>query len=145
MKTFAPSSEDRHAVWHVVDATDRPLGRLASEVAVLLRGKHKPVFSPATNMGDYVIVVNAAKVAVTGNKLEQKKYYRHSGYPGGLKERTLREMMERFPERVVEAAVRGMLPRNRLGREQFRQLRVYPGPDHPHAGQVAQSAKEASS
>jgi len=96
-------------------------------------------------MGDYVIVVNAAKVAVTGNKLEQKKYYRHSGHPGELKERTLQEMMDHFPERVVEAAVRGMLPRNRLGREQFRQLRVYPGADHPHAGQIAQSAKEASS
>jgi large subunit ribosomal protein L13 len=146
MKTYAPSSEDRIAAWHVIDAADRPIGRVATEVASLLRGKHKPTFSPATNQGDYVIVVNAAQVAATGKKLEQKKYYRHSGYPGALKERTLKEMMERFPERVIEQAVRGMLPRNRLGREQFRQLRVYAGAEHPHEGQIIESVKrEASS
>ena len=141
MKTYAPSSADRKAVWHVIDAADRPIGRVATQIATLLRGKHKPTFSPATNQGDYVIVINAAKVAATGKKLEQKIYYRHSGFPGGLKQRTLREMLERFPERVVEQAVRGMLPKNRLGREQFNQLRVYAGPDHPHAGQIAANAQ----
>ncbi len=145
MKTYAPSAADRKAVWHVIDATDRPIGRLATQVATLLRGKHKPTFSPATNQGDYVVVINAAKIAATGKKLDQKIYYRHSGFPGGLRQRTLREMQERFPERVIEQAVRGMLPKNRLGREQFTQLRVYADGKHPHAGQIAANAKlEAS-
>lgn len=146
MKTYAPSDADRNAVWHVIDAADRRIGRVATEVATLLRGKHKPQFSPATNMGDYVIVINAAKITASGKKLEQKKYYRHSGYPGGLKERTLQEMLDRFPERVVEQAVRGMLPKNRMGREQFKQLRVYAGADHPHESQISATARtEATS
>lgn len=141
MKTYAPSAADRKAFWHVIDATDRPIGRLATQVAVLLRGKHKPTFSPATNQGDYVVVINAAKIAATGKKLDQKIYYRHSGFPGGLRQRTLREMQARFPERVIEQAVRGMLPKNRLGRQQFMQLRVYADGKHPHAGQIAANAE----
>ena len=141
MKTYAPRKADIERVWHVIDATDRPIGRVATQVATLLRGKHKPTFSPSMKMGDYVIVINAAKVAATGNKLEQKMYYSHSGFPGGLRELTLKDMLQRYPERVVEKAVRGMLPKNRLGQDQYRNLRVYAGPDHPHAGQIAESAK----
>ncbi len=126
-------------MWHVIDANDRPLGRVATQVATLLRGKHKPVFHPSQDIGDYVIVVNAGKVAVTGRKLEQKMYYRHSGHLGKLKETALKDMLEKRPERVIEHAVRGMLPKNRLGRTQYRHLRVYAGADHPHAGQIAES------
>jgi len=128
--------------WHVIDAADRPLGRVATQVATLLRGKHKPVFHPSQDVGDYVVVVNAGKVAVTGKKLEQKIYYRHSGYLGGLKETSLKEMLAKRPERVIEHAVRGMLPKNSLGRTQYRHLRVYAGADHPHAGQVAEQGAE---
>jgi large subunit ribosomal protein L13 len=134
-KTFTPRPADVDRAWWVVDATDLPLGRLASEVARLLRGKHKPTFAPHMDMGDHVIVVNAAAVAVTGAKADQKTYYRHSGYPGGLTETGFRAMLARHPERVVEKAVRGMLPKNRLGRSMGRKLKVYAGPDHPHAGQ----------
>lgn len=123
--------------WHVVDAKARPLGRLATEVASLLRGKHKPQFHPSQDIGDFVIVVNAKEVAVTGRKLEQKMYHRHSGYPGGLKSVALKDMLSKRPERVIEHAVRGMLPKNRLGKKQYGHLRVYAGPDHPHAGQIA--------
>jgi len=137
-KTFTPRPGDIDRAWWLVDATDLPLGRLASEVATLLRGKHKPTFAPHVDGGDFVVVVNAEKIAVTGAKEEGKSYYRHSGYPGGLSSRTFRELLDKHPERVVEKAIRGMLPRNRLGRAMGRKLRVYAGPDHPHAGQAPQ-------
>ena len=137
MSTTVLGSHQVPREWHVIDAADRPLGRVATEVATLLRGKHKPAFHPSQDIGDYVVVVNASQVAVTGRKLEQKVYYRHSGYLGGLKETSLKDMLAKRPERVIEHAVRGMLPKNRLGRTQYRHLRVYAGPDHPHAGQVA--------
>jgi large subunit ribosomal protein L13 len=121
--------------WYVVDAEGQILGRLAAQVAKVLRGKHRPTFTPSVDTGEHVIVVNAAKIRVSGDKLASKRYYRHSGYPGGLKVRTLQELLEERPERVVELAVRGMLPKNRLGRELFRKLKVYAGPDHPHAAQ----------
>ncbi len=135
MKTYVtkPGSVERE--WYIVDAEGKTLGRLASQVAVLLRGKHKPQFSPALDVGDYVIVVNAEKIRVTGRKMEQKKYYHHSGYPGGLREITLADQLERHPSRVIKAAVRGMLPRNRLGRKQCKKLKVYVGPKHPHQAQ----------
>lgn len=137
-KTFTPRPDDIDRAWWLVDATDLPLGRLASEVASLLRGKHKPTFAPHMDMGDYVVVVNAAKVAVTGAKADQKTYFRHSGYPGGLTETSFRDLLEKHPERIVEKAVKGMLPKNRLGRAMGRKLKVYPGPDHAHAGQNPQ-------
>ena len=137
MSTTVLGSHQVPKEWHVIDAADRPLGRVATEIATLLRGKHKPAFHPSQDIGDYVVVVNASKVAVTGRKLEQKIYYRHSGYLGGLKETSLKAMLAKRPERVIEHAVRGMLPKNRLGRTQYRHLRVYAGPDHPHAGQIA--------
>ncbi len=129
--------------WRLIDAADRPLGRVATEIATLLRGKHKPAFHPSQDVGDYVVVINAQHVAVTGRKLEQKMYYRHSGHLGRLKQATLKEMLEKRPERVIEFAVRGMLPKNRLGRTQYRHMRVYAGPDHPHAGQLSASHNEA--
>ena len=137
-KTFTPRPGDIERAWWVVDASGLPLGRLASEVATVLRGKHKPTFAPHVDGGDFVVVVNAAKIAVTGAKEEGKNYYSHSGYPGGLSSSTFRELLEKHPERVVEKAIRGMLPRNRLGRAMARKLRVYAGPDHPHAGQDPQ-------
>jgi large subunit ribosomal protein L13 len=118
-----------------VDASGQTLGRLASEVARIVRGKHKPIYSPAVDVGDYVIVINAEKIHVTGRKLDQKIYYRHSGYPGGLKEVTLRRMLETHPTRVIQHAVRGMLPKNRLGRKMIKKLKVYAGADHPHHAQ----------
>ena len=134
-KTFSLKKEDVEPVWWVVDATDQTLGRLATQVATLLRGKHKPTFTPHVDCGDYVIVVNAEKIHVTGRKLDQKVYYRHSGYPGGLKTITLREQLKKRPERVIRLAVHGMLPKNRLGRVIRAKLKVYAGPDHPHAAQ----------
>ena len=134
-KTYSPRPEDLQRDWYVVDAAGLPLGRLASEVAKLLRGKHKPTYAPHMDGGDFVIVLNAAKVAVTGNKEEAKMYYRHSGYPGGLRAENLGQLRERQPERIVEAAVRGMLPKNRLGRRLVTKLKVYPGAEHPHASQ----------
>ena len=134
-KTFTPKPADLSREWLVVDATDVPLGRLASAVAQLLRGKHKPTFAPHVDGGDYVVVVNAEKVAVTGNKAVDKMYYRHSGFPGGLRELNFTQMRERYPERIIEAAVKGMTPKNRLGRQTLSKLRVYAGPDHPHAAQ----------
>jgi large subunit ribosomal protein L13 len=122
--------------WHVLDAKGRPLGRLASEAAQLLMGKHKPTYEPHLPMGDFVVIVNAREVGITGRKATQKVYYRHSGYPGGLHERTLEEQLARDPRRVVEWAVKGMLPSTTLGRELFRHLRVYAGPSHPHEAQV---------
>ncbi len=144
MSTTVLGSHQVPKEWHVIDAADRPLGRVATEIATLLRGKHKPAFHPSQDVGDYVVVVNASKVAVTGRKLEQKIYYRHSGYLGGLKETSLKAMLAKRPERVIEHAVRGMLPKNRLGRTQYRHLRVYAGPDHPHAGQLAAVAAEGA-
>ncbi|WP_462324059.1 50S ribosomal protein L13 [Desulfoplanes sp.] len=135
MKTYSPKASELQHNWYVVDATDKVLGRLATEVAVYLRGKHKPEFAPHMDNGDFVIVVNADKIKVTGNKLTQKKYYRHSGYPGGLKETDLRTQLRSKPERVIEHAVKGMLPKNALGRAIFKKLKVYAGPEHPHAAQ----------
>ena len=135
MKTFVATPANRERNWLVVDASDQTLGRLATQLADVLRGKHKPQFTPHCDVGDFVIVVNAEKIAVTGRKLQEKRYYRHSGYPGGLRTRTLTEMLDRRPEEVIRKAVKGMLPRSRLGRAQLRKLKVYAGPDHPHAAQ----------
>jgi large subunit ribosomal protein L13 len=134
-RTYSPKPTDITRSWFVVDATDLPLGRLASEVAQILRGKHKPTFAPHMDGGDHVIVVNADKVYVSGNKEIEKIYYRHSGYPGGLRAETFSQIRKNHPERLVETAIRGMLPKNRLGRQIFRKLKVYAGPDHPHAPQ----------
>jgi large subunit ribosomal protein L13 len=138
-KTFSPKAKEITRDWHVIDASGVPLGRLASQVAQLLRGKHKPTYAPHLDSGDHVIVLNAGKVALTGAKLDQKKYYRHSGYPGGFKETPVRVVLERFPERVIERAVRGMVPHTSLGKQQLGHLHVYAGSTHPHAGQVAQA------
>ncbi len=135
MKTYVTKTGEVEREWYVVDASGQTLGRLASQVARILRGKHKPTYSPAVDVGDYVIVVNAEKFHVTGRKLDQKMYYQYSGYPGGLKKTTLRVLRQKHPTRVIEHAVRGMLPKNRLGRRMFKKLKVYAGPDHPHAAQ----------
>ena len=135
MKTFMASPATIDRKWYVVDATDMTLGRLASEVAKVLRGKNKPIFTPHIDCGDNVIVVNAAKVKVTGKKLDQKIYYHHSDYVGGMKEATLREMLAKKPEKVIELAVKGMLPKGPLGRQMFTKLHVYAGPEHKHEAQ----------
>ncbi len=135
MKTFVATPATRERNWLVVDATGQTLGRLATRVADALRGKDKPEYTPHIDVGDFVIVVNAAQISVTGNKRKDKLYHRHSGYPGGLRLRTLGDMLERRPEEVIRRAVKGMLPRNRLGRAQLRKLKIYAGPDHPHAAQ----------
>ena len=135
MKTFMASASTIERKWYVVDATGYTLGRLASEVAKVLRGKNKPIYTPSIDTGDYVIVVNADKIKVTGKKLDQKIYYRHSEYVGSLKETTLREMLNKHPERVIEFAVKGMLPKGPLGREMYTKLHVYAGPDHKHEAQ----------
>ena len=129
-----PGALERH--WYVVDADGQTLGRLATRIADTLRGKRKPEYTPHVDTGDFVVVVNAEKIAVTGKKLDDKMYHRHSGYPGGLRSRPLREQLRRRPEEVIRLAVKGMLPRNRLGRAQLRKLKVYAGPDHPHAAQT---------
>jgi large subunit ribosomal protein L13 len=134
-RTFSPKAADIERSWFVVDAADVPLGRLSSEVAGLLRGKHKPTYAPHLDGGDHVIVVNAALVQVTGRKATDKMYYRHSGYPGGLRATSFERMRETQPERLVETAVRGMLPKTKLGRQMIKKLRVYGGPAHPHAAQ----------
>lgn len=134
-KTYVPTAADVDRQWWVIDAEGLPLGRLASEVATLLRGKHKPTFAPHMDMGDHVIVINAAKVQVTRNKSQTKIYYRHSGYPGGLKAESFEALRERRPEAIVERAVRGMLPKNRLGRKIVSKLKVYAGSEHPHQAQ----------
>ena len=134
-RTFSPTPADIKRDWVVIDATDVVLGRLASHAAALLRGKHKPTFAPHMDMGDFVIVINAEKVALTGQKLEKKLAYRHSGYPGGLTATTYVEMLEKHPTRAVEKAIRGMLPKNSLGRAQIKKLKVYAGAEHPHAAQ----------
>jgi large subunit ribosomal protein L13 len=138
MKTFVPQKKDIVQNWWLIDAEGKVLGRLATEIAVLLQGKKNPGFVRFMDSGDYVIVVNAEKVMVTGKKLEQKKYYTHSGYPGGIREKTLKELMEKSPEEVIRKAVRGMIPRNKLGRAMFKKLKVYSGPDHPHEAQKPQ-------
>ena len=135
MKTFVATPETRQRDWYVVDAEGKTLGRLATQIADALRGKRKPEYTPHVDTGDFVIVVNAEKVRVTGDKLNAKLYHRHSGYPGGLRSRTLAEMLDRRPEEVIRLAVRGMLPRNRLARQQLGKLKVYAGPYHPHAAQ----------
>ena len=134
-KTTTPSIETIKRQWFLVDATDKTLGRLATEIAVILRGKNKPSFTPHLDTGDFVIVVNAEKVEVTGKKSSQKLYRRHSGRPGGMKIEKFETLQERIPERIIEQAVKGMLPHNALGRQQFRKLKVYKGPNHPHAAQ----------
>jgi large subunit ribosomal protein L13 len=134
-RTFSPKPADIKREWIVIDATDVVLGRLASHTAAILRGKHKPTFAPHMDMGDFVIIVNAEKIALTGQKLEKKLAYRHSGFPGGLSSETYIEMLEKHPTRAVEKAVRGMLPKNSLGRAQIKKLKVYAGAEHPHAAQ----------
>ncbi|GHF88349.1 large subunit ribosomal protein L13 [Amycolatopsis bartoniae] len=138
MPTYSPKPGDVTRAWHVIDAEDVVLGRLATEVATLLRGKHKPTFAPHVDTGDFVIIVNAEKVALTGNKREQKFAYRHSGYPGGLRKRSFGELLDTRPERLLEKVVKGMLPKNKLGRAQAKKLKVYAGPQHPHSAQQPQ-------
>jgi large subunit ribosomal protein L13 len=138
VKTYVANSETRERNWLVVDANGQTLGRLATQIADALRGKRKPEYTPHVDTGDFVIVINAEKISVSGNKRTEKRYYRHSGYPGGIKSRTLEEMLERRPEEVIRLAVRGMLPRNRLARKQLTKLKVYAGTEHPHAAQQPQ-------
>ncbi len=136
MKTYSAKATDVEAAWHIIDAEGLVLGRMAAQVAVILRGKHKPMYTPHIDCGDHVVIVNAEKVYMTGNKLEQKTYYRHSGYPGGIKSRTAGQIIEgAHPERVVEKAIQRMIPRNKMGRAQFKKLRVYAGTEHPHEAQ----------
>ena len=136
MKTYTAKPSDIERQWHVIDASGKVLGRLATQVAGLLMGKHKPIFSRHMDTGDYVVVINAEKVGVTGNKIKQKLYYRHSGYPGGLKSTSLERMMQTHPTRVIEYAVKGMLPKNRLKAKMLKRLRIHVGDDHPYRGQV---------
>jgi large subunit ribosomal protein L13 len=138
MKTYVANANDRERNWLLVDATGQTLGRLATQIADTLRGKRKPTYTPHVDTGDFVVVVNAEKISVTGNKRAAKMYYRHSGYPGGLKTRTLNDMLERRPEEVLRLAVKGMLPRNRLARKQLTKLKIYAGPEHPHEAQKPQ-------
>ncbi|HEY3604157.1 MAG TPA: 50S ribosomal protein L13 [Sporichthyaceae bacterium] len=135
MRTYTPKSGEIQRVWHVIDATDVVLGRLASQTAQLLRGKHKPVFAPHTDTGDFVIIINASKISLSGNKLADKRAYRHSGYPGGIRSVAYSELMATSPRKAVEKAVKGMLPHNTLGRAQLGKLKVYAGPEHPHQAQ----------
>jgi len=135
MKTFVAKEHEVDKKWYLVDANEKVLGRLATEIAVILRGKNKPIFTPHMDAGDYVVVVNAEKVHLTGNKLEKKIYYRHSGYPGGLKMKTAKEMLDEKPERLLMLAVRGMLPKNSLGRRQLTKLKIFTGPNHNHQAQ----------
>jgi large subunit ribosomal protein L13 len=135
VKTYIPKATEIERRWYIVDAEGLTLGRLATQIATIIRGKHKPSFTPHLDVGDYVIVVNAEKVHVTGNKEEQKFYYRHSGYPGGFRSTSLRDQLSRHPERVIETAVKGMIPHTNLGRDQLKKLKVFAGPNHPHAAQ----------
>ncbi|MFC1998116.1 50S ribosomal protein L13 [Chloroflexota bacterium] len=136
MKTYSIKKADIEHKWHVMDADGKTLGRLATEAAVLLRGKHKPIYTANMDVGDYVIVINAKKVVVTGNKVEQKMYYRHSNYPGGLKSANYATMMEKHPTRIIEHAIKGMLPHTKLGAAMIKKLKVYAGPTHPHEAQI---------
>jgi large subunit ribosomal protein L13 len=142
IKTFSPKGSRVTRDWHVIDADGQILGRLATQVAIYLKGKHKPIYAPHMDMGDHVVVVNAERIRVTGNKLKQKVYTRYSGYPGGLKRRTLEQELAKFPERVIEHAVRGMLPKTALGKAMFQKLHVYAGSEHPHRGQAPQLGQE---
>jgi large subunit ribosomal protein L13 len=135
VRTYTPKPADVQRQWYVIDATDVVLGRLASQVAQLLRGKHKPIYAPHLDTGDFVVIVNADKVALSGNKLDQKRAYRHSGYPGGLRSVSYADLLAKHPERAVEKAIKGMLPKNSLGRKMFGKVKVYAGPDHPHQAQ----------
>jgi len=137
-KTFTPTPAHIEREWFVVDATDQTLGRVASDIAHILRGKHKPTYAPHMDGGDFIVVINAERVAVTGNKALQKIYYRHSGYPGGLRELSFEQMRDKYPDRIIQAAVRGMLPKNKLGRQMLSKLKVYAGPEHPHSAQKPQ-------
>ena len=134
-KTYYPKAGDITREWYMADANGQNLGRFATKVATVLMGKHKPAYTPGVDMGDFVVVVNCERVVVTGNKLEEKIYYRYSGYPGGLKETKLRDMLDKHPDRVIKSAVKGMLPKNKLGRRYLKKLKVYAGPDHPHEAQ----------
>ena len=145
MKTYTPKADDVMREWHVIDASGKILGKLAVEVARLLRGKHKPMFSPHFDVGDFVVVINAEKVRVTGKKKEEKIYYHHSGYPGGLKSMTFAKMQTTHPTRIIELAVKGMLPHNSLGRAERRRLKVYAGGEHPHQAQVCDSQRRRCS
>jgi large subunit ribosomal protein L13 len=144
MRTYQATAQDRERSWYVVDAQGKTLGRLATQIANVLRGKRKPTYTPHVDVGDFVIVVNAEKVAVTGDKREKKLYWRHSGYPGGIRSRTLGDLLEKRPEEVIRRAVKGMLPRNRLARQQLRKLKVYAGPDHPHQAQKPEQLEIAT-
>ncbi len=135
IKTYTPKADDIKREWFVVDAKDQTLGRLATKIAVILMGKHKPMFAPHADTGDFVIVINADKVRVTGKKMDEKLYHRHSGYPGGLTTTPLRKQMAEHPERVLQAAVRGMLPKNSLGRKMIKKMKIYTGSTHPHEAQ----------
>jgi large subunit ribosomal protein L13 len=135
MRTFVTKPAEVERSWYVVDAEGQTLGRLASKIAEILRGKHKPIYSPSVDCGDYVIVINAEKIHVTGKRMDQKKYYRHSGYPSGITEITLRAQLDNFPTRVIESAVKGMLPKNVLGRQMMKKLKIYAGPEHQHQAQ----------
>jgi large subunit ribosomal protein L13 len=135
MKTFSAKPQDVRRDWHLVDATDKTLGRLASEVALRLRGKHKPEYTPHVDTGDHIVVINAEKIRVTGNKMEDKVYHHHTGYIGNLKSIPLNKLLDEHPERVIEKAVKGMMPKNKLGRAMYKKLHVYAGPEHPHAAQ----------
>ncbi|MPZ65196.1 MAG: 50S ribosomal protein L13 [Pseudonocardiaceae bacterium] len=138
MRTYSPKPGEVDHAWHVIDATDVVLGRLANQAATLLRGKHKPTFARHVDTGDFVVIVNAGKVSLSGNKGDRNFVYRHSGHPGGLKQRSFTEMLERHPERLVEKAIKGMLPKNKLGRAMAKKLKVYATPDHPHTAQRPQ-------
>jgi large subunit ribosomal protein L13 len=141
MKTYTARPADIEREWHVIDAADKTLGRVSTEAAKLIMGKHKPIFTPSQDTGDFVVVINADKVRVTGKKLQQKLYYRHSGYPGGFKSISLEKMMQQFPTRAVEHAVNGMLPHTRLGSRMKKRLRVYAGAEHPHVSQLKKESK----
>lgn len=143
MKTYSAKAADLDPQWHIIDASDKTLGRLATEVAILLMGKHKPTYTPNLNTGDFVVVINAARVRVTGNKVEQKVYYSHSNYPGGLKRTTYSRMMETHPTRVIEHAVKGMMPHNRLSRAMMKRLKVYAGDTHPYQAHVEKPEEKA--
>ncbi|MCP3798847.1 50S ribosomal protein L13 [Allokutzneria sp. A3M-2-11 16] len=139
MRTYSPKPSEVKRAWHVIDAQDLVLGRLATHAATLLRGKHKPIYAPHIDTGDFVVVINAEKVALTGNKRDQEFVYRHSGHPGGLKKRSFGEMLDKYPTKLVEKAIKGMLPKNKLGNAMGKKLKVYAGPAHPHAAQQPQT------
>ena len=141
MKTFVTKPAEVEREWYIVDATDQTLGRLASKIAPILRGKHKPTYSPAVDCGDFIVIINADKIAVTGRRMDQKMYYRHSNYPGGLSEINLRDLLQKHPDRPIRFAVKGMLPKNKLGRKMLTKLKVYAGDEHPHHAQQPKELK----